>query len=74
MTVTSYGRNYIKNIAGQVLPYNSKKFHFKQKSRPKMDYEWMGKSFRKNQLKIENTVKNQSQIATCQQKTLARER
>ena len=32
----------VKNIAGQVLTYNSKSFHWlNKKTRPRMDYEWI---------------------------------
>ena len=39
------GSNWkLKNIAGQVLTYNSKNFHWIKKTRPKTDYEWIGKT------------------------------
>ena len=35
----------VKNIAGQVLTYNSKNFHWmNRKTRPKMDYELIEKT------------------------------
>ena len=38
----------IKNIAGQVLTYNSKNFHWlNRKTRPRMDYEWIEKTILK---------------------------
>ena len=58
VAVTSYGRNKnhddeIKNIAGQVLTYNSKNFQWlNRKTRSRMDYEWIEKTvFKKNQIK-----------------------
>ena len=37
-----------KNIAGQVLTYNSKNFHWlNRKTRPGMDYEWIEKTILK---------------------------
>ena len=37
-----------KNIAGQVLTYNSKNFHWlNRKTRPRMDYEWTKKTILK---------------------------
>ena len=75
--MTSNGRNKnhddeIKNIAGQVLTYNSKNFHGLNR---KLDLErtmnGLEKPFRKKirSKKIEKTVKNQSEIAACEQKT-----
>ena len=76
MAVTSYGRNKnhddeIKNIAGQVLTYNSKNFHWLNK---KLDLErtmnGLGKPFRKeSDPKNRKNRKNQSEIAACEQKT-----
>ena len=38
----------VKNIAGQVLTYNSKNFHWlNRKTRPRMDYEWIEKTILK---------------------------
>ena len=38
----------VKNIAGQVLTYNSKNFHWlNRKTRPRMDYEWIQKTILK---------------------------
>ena len=37
-----------KNIAGQLLTYNSKNFHWlNRKTRPKMNYEWIEKTILK---------------------------
>ena len=77
VAVTSYGRNKnhddeIKNIAGQVLTYNSKNFHWlNRKTRPRMDYEWIEKTIIKK-FRSKNKKKkteNQCQIAVCEQKT-----
>ena len=60
-----------KNIAGQVLTYNSKNFHWLNRT---LDFErtmnGLGKPFRKksNPKNRENS-KNQSEIAACEQKT-----
>ena len=41
-----------KNIAEQVLTYNSKNFHWlNRKTRPRMNYEWIEKTILKNQIK-----------------------
>ena len=59
-----------KNIAGQVLTYNSKNSHWLNK---KLDLAWtmngLGKPFRKSDPKNRKKSKNQSEIATCEQKT-----
>ena len=39
---------------------------FKQKTMPNMNYEWIGKRFRKNS--DPKNPKNKSEIATCEQK------
>ena len=60
-----------KNIAGQVLTYNSKNFHWlNRKTRPRMDYEWIEKTILKNQIKKirKKKQKNQCQNAACEQK------
>ena len=45
---------------------------FKQKTRPRMNYEWIGKTiWKKSDPKIE-ILKNQSEMAACEQKPLAR--
>ena len=42
----------------------------KQKTRPRTDYEWIGKPFRKkSDPKNRKNSKNQSEIAACEQKT-----
>ena len=76
VSVTSYGRNKnhddeIKNIAGQVLTYNSKNFHWLNR---KLDLErtmnGLEKPFRKkSDPKNRKNSKNQSEIAACEQKT-----
>ena len=63
----------VKNIAGQVLTYNSKNFHWlNRKTRPRMDYEWIEKTIlKKSDRKIRK--KHQCQNAACEQnKPLAR--
>ena len=60
-----------KNIAGQVLTYNSKNFHWLNR---KLDQErtmnGLGKPFRKkSDPKNRKNCKNQSEIAACEQKT-----
>ena len=60
-----------KNIAGQVLTYNSKNFHWLNK---KLDRErtmnGLGKPFRKkSDPKNRKNCKNQSEIAACEQKS-----
>ena len=59
-----------KNIAGQVLTYNSKNFHWlNSKTRLRMDYEWIGKTIlKKNQIKNKEKTENQCQNAACEQK------
>ena len=49
-----------KNIAGQVLTYNSKNFHWlNRKTRPGMDYEWIEKTIlKKIRSKIRKKQKN----------------
>ena len=76
VVVTSYGCNKNrernrKNIAGQVLTYNSKNFHWLNR---KLDLErtknGLGKPFRKKyDPKNRKNSKNQSEIAACEQKT-----
>ena len=77
VVVTSYGRNknrddeIKKNIAGQVLTYNSKNFHWLNR---KLDLEramnGLRKPFRKKSYpKYRKNSKNQSEIAACEQKT-----
>ena len=61
----------VKNIAGQVLTYNSKNFH---RLNRKLDQErtmnGLGKPFRKkSDPKNRKNCKNQSEIAACEQKT-----
>ena len=47
------GDDELKNKAGQVLTFNSKKFSLiKQKTRSSRGYEWTEKPFLKNQIKI----------------------
>ena len=65
----------IKNIAGQVLTYNSKNFHWlNRKTRPRIDYEWIQKNIlRKSEQK--NKKKNRKSISKCRmwtKKPLAR--
>ena len=59
-----------KNIAGQVLTYNSKNFHWLNR---KLDQErtmdGLGKPIRKSDPKNRENCKNQSEIAACEQKT-----
>ena len=60
-----------KNIAGQVLTYNSKNFHWLNR---KLDVErtmiGLRKPFRKkSDPKNRKNSKNQSEIAACEQKT-----
>ena len=76
VAVTSYGRNKnhdneIKNIAGQVLTYNSKNFHWLNNKRLITDYEWIGKTIsKKNQIKnFKKKTKNWCQNAACEQDT-----
>ena len=76
MVVTSYGRNKnrddeIKNIAGQVLTYNSKNFHrLNRKLDLQRTMNGLGKPFRKkSDPKKRKNSKNQSEIAACEQKT-----
>ena len=44
---------------------------FKQKTMPRMNYEWIGKTIskKKSDPKIKKNSKNQSEIAACDQKT-----
>ena len=68
-TVNPFYKN--KNIAGQVLTYNSKNFHWLNR---KLDQErtmnGLGKPFRnKSAPKNWKNCKHQSEIATCEQKT-----
>ena len=47
----------------------------KQKTRPRTDYEWIGKPFRKNSIqKIEKTVKIKVKLPHVNKKPLARKR
>ena len=60
----------LKNIAGQVLTYNSKNFHWLNK---KLDLEWTMSELRKPFLKKSNKknkkkTENQCQNAACEQK------
>ena len=60
-----------KNIAGQVLTYNPKNFHWLNR---KLNLEWtingLGKPFRKkSDPKNWKNSKNQSEIAACEEKT-----
>ena len=65
VAVTSYGRNKnhddeIKNIAGQVLTYNSKNFHWlNRKTRPRMNYEWIEKTI------LKKIIKNRKSMSKC---------
>ena len=64
-----------KNIAGQVLTYNSKNFHWlNRKSRPRMGYEWIQKTTLKKseQKKLEKNRKSISKCRMWAKKTLAR--
>ena len=48
---------------------------FKQKTTPRMNYEWAGKTIeKKSDLKNRKISKNQSEIAACEKKPLARKR
>ena len=61
----------VKNIAGQVLTYNSKNFHWlNRKTRPRMNYEWIEKTIlKKADQKIrKKKTKKQCQNAACEQK------
>ena len=61
-----------KNIAGQVLTYNSKNFHWlNRKTRPRMDYNWIEKSIlKKNQnKKIRNKQKINVKMPHVNKKT-----
>ena len=77
VAVTSYGRNKnhddeIKNIAGQVLTYNSKNFHWlNRKTRPRMDDERIEKTIlKKNQnKKIRNKQKINVKMLHVNKKT-----
>ena len=79
--MTSYDRNKnrddeTKNIAGQVLTYNSKNFHWLNR---KLDLErtmnGLGKQFRKNPIqKLEKTVKTKMKLPHVYKKPLARKR
>ena len=83
VAVTSYGRNknhddeIKKNIAGQVLTYNSKNFHWLYR---KLDIErtmsGLGKPFRKKirSKKIEKTVKIRVKLPHVNKKPIARQR
>ena len=57
------------------MPHVSKKLLarnenlFQTKNRPRMNYEWIGKTIQKNSdRKIKKNSKSQSDIATCEQK------
>ena len=41
----------------------------KQETRPRTDYEWIGKTIKKYNSKNQKNSKNQSDIAACEQKT-----
>ena len=83
MAVTSYGRNknlddeIKKNVAGQVLTYNSKNFHWLNK---KLDLEWtmngLEKPFRKKirSKKLKKIVKIKVKLLHVNRKPLARKR
>ena len=43
------------------------KFGSNKKTRPRMNYEWIGKTIKKTGPKIEKSNKNQSEIAACEQ-------
>ena len=61
----------IKNIAGQILTYKSKKFHWlNRKTRPRIDYEWIQKNIlRKSEQKNKKKkTENQYQNTACEQK------
>ena len=59
----------VKNIAGQVLTYNWKNFHWvNRKLDRQRTMNGLGKLFRKKSNPKKNS-KNQSQIAACEQKT-----
>ena len=59
-----------KNIAGQVLVYNSKNFQWlNRKTRPRMDYEWIEKTIlKKSDQQIRKKTGNQCQNSACKQK------
>ena len=76
VVVTSYGRNnnrdneIKKNIAGQILTYNSKNFHWlKRKLELKWTMNGLEKPFRKKSVpkNWKKNCKNQSEIAACEQ-------
>ena len=59
-----------KNMAGQVLTYNSKNFHWLNRTtRPRVDYEWIEKTiFKKSDQNKKKETKIQCQNAACEQK------
>ena len=61
----------VKNIAGQVLTYNSKNFHWLKKLDLKRTMNGLEKPFRKK-TDPKNQSKNQSEIAACEQKTTSK--
>ena len=66
-----------KNIAGQVLTYNSKNFHWlNRNTRPRMDYEWIEKTiFKKSDQKIRKTKqKNNVKMPHVNKKTTSEKR
>ena len=81
MVVTSYGRNKnrddeIKNIAGQVLTYNSENFHrLNNKSYLERTMSELGKPFlKKSDRKNQKTVKIEVKLPYVNKKPLARKR
>ena len=73
--MTSYGRNKnhdkIKKHSRTSPDVQFKEFSLtKQTTRPRTDYEWIGKTIKKKiRSKKRKNSKNQSQIAACEQKT-----
>ena len=65
-----------KNIAGQVLTYNSQNFHWlNRKTRPRMNCEWIEQPFfKKSEQKNKNQTENQRQNAACEQKKTTSEK
>ena len=66
-----------KNIAGQVLTYNSKNFHWlNRNTRPRMDYEWIEKTiFKKSDQKIrKKNKKNNVKMPHVNKKTTSEKR
>ena len=71
----SKGQANFKNIAGQVLTYNSKNFHWLKKLDLKRTMNGLEKAFRqKSDPKSRKNSKNQSEIVESEQKTTRRKR